>query len=175
MKPMFIKDTDKTEFNIPIGTYTDFLTKDELIAAQTHCLDYLKVLETSNDSFKRKAIHNPPFFVRLHHRYLARAKEVFGLNIKPSYCYLSLYEEGGYCPPHYDREQCVYSFDLCIHQTSTWPIYVKNKPYILETNQALCYSGTHHLHYRKEKLKEQEYCFLAFFHFVPIDFAGNLN
>lgn len=97
-----------------------------------------------------------------------------GRPIKKSYCFLSLYREGGVCPRHTDRPQCKYTIDVCVSQNEPWTIYVDDLPYSLRENDALLYSGTDSPHYR-QRMKDGNHCFLVFFHFVDQDFEGPLD
>ena len=131
------------------------------------------LVEHDPNEFRRRGAHNVPFFVHIHQQLKDTASEIFEEPVKPSYVYLSLYNENGVCPFHTDRPQCKYTIDYCIDQDEEWPIWVDDKPYILQTNDALCYSGTDSPHWR-EKIKGK-YCWLAFFHFVPEGFCGKLS
>jgi len=134
-------------------------------------------------TFNRWQVHNPTFLQSLHHSRLITdmAERVFPEPVKPSYCFLSIYGPEGICPGHTDRPQCVYTIDLCVSQSRPWPIYVGEdaddkigKPYILKENEALCYSGTGQWHYR-ERVQEGNLVTMAFFHFVPAEYFGDLN
>ena len=63
--------------------------------------------------------------------------------------------------------------DLNANQKEPWAINVDGEDYFLNPGDALLYSGTDHWHYR-EKIQENNFCDLAFFHFVPINFEGEL-
>jgi hypothetical protein len=131
------------------------------------------LIEQDPIQFRRRGSHNVPFFVHLHQQLKDAASEIFGEPVKPSYVYLSLYNENGVCPFHTDRPQCKYTIDYCIDQDVEWPIWVDDKPYILQPNDALCYSGTDSPHWRE--MIKGKYCWLAFFHFVPEAFTGKLT
>jgi hypothetical protein len=131
------------------------------------------VINNEPSMFKRRNSHNIPFFSYIHQQLAEAASEIFGEKVKPSYVYTSLYGDEGVCPFHTDRPQCKYTIDYCIDQDETWDIWVDDKPYTLQPNDALCYSGTDSPHFR-EKIKGK-YCHLAFFHFVPVDFVGKLD
>lgn len=150
-----------------------------LFSEETHkkIIEFIKseayLVEHDTNTFKRTGAHNIPFFVYIHHQLIDFASEIFGEKVKPSYVYTSLYGNEGICPLHTDRPQCKYTIDYCIDQDKEWEIYVDDKPYILQPNDALCYSGTDNPHYRNKI--EGQYCWLSFFHFVPVDFKGSLN
>lgn len=132
--------------------------------------------EPEHNKFNRWYWHNLPLLRRLHYSsaLASVAEKVFPEAVKPSYVFLSMYGEGGICPLHTDRPQCKYTIDLCISQRNTWPIIISDKPYVLEPNQAVAYSGTDHPHYRNV-IDEGNFCNLAFFHYVSIDFQGTID
>lgn len=81
-----------------------------------------------NDEFVRKYAHNVPFFVNIHRQLVEFASKTFGEKVKPSYCFLSMYEDDGICPLHIDRPQCRYTIDYLIRSThpGPWPIHIGN-------------------------------------------------
>lgn len=137
---------------------------------------YHDLNEGMENKFNRWYWHNIPVLRQIHHSpYLKKlANEIFPEPVKPTYVFLSMYGEGGVCPLHTDRPQCKYTIDLCISQREPWEIFVNDKPYVLNENEALAYSGTDHPHYRNV-IQEGNFCNLAFFHFVPVDFEGKLD
>lgn len=128
----------------------------------------------TDTQFNRHHLHNEPFLAAVHPTLTDYMSEVAGQKVKPSYCFLSIYRQGGICPLHTDRPQCKYTLDLCISQSKPWPLFVDGAPYYLRENDALIYSGTDSPHYR-DRLEDGNHCTLAFFHFVPEDFVGSLD
>ena len=125
--------------------------------------------------FFRKQVHNPAIFKALHYLMVKRANELFPEAVKPSYAYVSMYEdERSICPLHTDREQCKYTVDLCLDQGKVWPIFINGLAYDLNPGDAVVYSGTDHPHYRNQ-IEKGNFCHLAFFHFVPTTFNGGLD
>jgi hypothetical protein len=84
-----------------------------------------------DDNFTRRYAHAGylPFFTAIHQQLAGFASEMAGRALKPSYAFLSLYDEGGVCPLHIDREQCFFTVDYLIRQDSPkpWPIYVTER------------------------------------------------
>lgn len=78
--------------------------------------------------FNRRSLHNTPFLTEIHHQLTDFACKVFGVAVKPSYSFLSMYELGGKCFLHVDREQCRYTIDYLISQDQPdqWPITISN-------------------------------------------------
>lgn len=132
-------------------------------------------IQEDREKFFRKAAHNPDLFRALHILMEKRANELFPEKVKPSYCFVSMYDDArSICPLHTDRPQCKYTIDLCINQNFVWPIYISDTRYSLEIGDAVIYSGTDHPHYR-DQIGENNFCDLAFFHFVPENFQGEVN
>jgi hypothetical protein len=129
--------------------------------------------------FNRWYWHNPPLAKYLHNTTALRAvaSEVFGREVKPSYCFLSMYGPEGVCPVHTDRPQCQFTIDLLVDGGEEWPIYVDEKPYISKPGEGLCYSGTGQVHYRKAMKEDSaaKHADLVFFHFVPVEWQGPLD
>lgn len=126
-----------------------------------------------------------------------------GRQLKPSYCYASAYIGGADLKPHIDREMCEYSFSFQVDYEprpdggiSPWPLYLSTRPlsdekkYSLdwadfpansETEKAinlgngdvLAYKGCELAHYRHPLPADHKSTSL-FFHYVPIEYDGNL-
>jgi len=84
--------------------------------------------ENDDREFFREYIHNLPFFVDIHRQLTDFASECFGEKVKPSYCFLSMYKDGGACPLHIDRSQCRYTIDYLIQKDTNelWPICISD-------------------------------------------------
>jgi hypothetical protein len=142
--------------------------------------------QANEQKFNRWYWHNLPMLRALHNSaaFIALASETFGRPLKPSYCFLSIYGADGICPLHQDRPQCQFTIDLQVNADGEWPIYVRPtegedpKSYTLKPGEALCYSGTGQPHFRKAMKEDGAGCTymdLAFFHFVPVEWQGELK
>jgi hypothetical protein len=148
-------------------------------------IDYHDKNHDKENLFNRWYWHNLPLLVKLHHdaNFIALASKLADQQLKPSYSFLSMYGPNGVCPLHTDRPQCQFTIDLQIDSDGEWPIYVDEEPYILMPQQALFYSGTGQKHYRKPMSEDSRghqkeratFMNLAFFHFVPISWQGQVN
>lgn len=98
-----------------------------------------------NDMFIRRYAHNVPYFVAIHRQLTEFASEQFGEPLKPSYSFLSMYDDNGICPLHIDRPQCYRTIDYLIQQDQAepWPIRI-GEPMSDEQRQALDESGAGH-------------------------------
>lgn len=86
----------------------------------------LMSLALDETDFVRTYANNVPFFVAIHRQLAETASEIFGEPVKPSYVFLSMYQDNGICPLHIDRPQCRYTIDYLIRQTQPepWPILI---------------------------------------------------
>ncbi len=161
------------------------------IAQVRRCFDWPGIpmhdaAEPEENRFNRWFWHNLPLLRKLHNgpEMIKIASDLAGMPLKPSYVFLSMYGKDGVCPKHTDRPQCQFTIDLVVRQDGTWPIYVDEIPYELGEGEALFYSGTGQPHYRKKMAQDgrglkngqaMTFCDLAFFHFVSIDFQGQVG
>lgn len=78
------------------------------------------------EQFVRRYVHNSPYLVNIHRQLTDYASETFGEPLKPSYSFLSMYEDDGICPLHIDRPQCYRTIDYLIEQEQpeSWPIRI---------------------------------------------------
>lgn len=83
-------------------------------------------LEYDGEMFSRLMAQNVGMFQHLHNQLVDFASEQFGEKVKPSYSFLSLYDNDGICPLHIDRDQCRFTIDYLIRQDrkEPWPIYI---------------------------------------------------
>jgi PKHD-type hydroxylase len=113
-------------------------------------IEYHDLGECEENKFNRWFVHNPPLLRKFHHSplFISKISSMVGVDLKPSYVFLSMYGPNGVCPLHTDRPQCQYTVDLVLEQDEVWPIYVNDSPYELAPGKALLYSGTGHPHFR---------------------------
>jgi hypothetical protein len=203
-----------------VKPYTDIpLVMRELFDKETHSTivryvnEFVPMFPLSADrreqdgpgKFGRRYAHNLPFFVSIHHQLKEYASEIFGVEVKPSYSFLSMYDKGGKCPLHVDRPQCRYTIDYLIRQDSSKPWPINIGPQMSDDDVAkieVPHPAT------KKEIKSvidsvdwsscllnpnDAVCYsgtnawhyrptasvgaadLVFFHFVPKDFSGSLN
>ena len=88
----------------------------------------LMSLGLDDKDFVRTYAHNVPFFVKIHQQLADLASEIFDERLKPSYSFLSMYQDNGICPLHIDRPQCYRTIDYLIRQTQPepWPILISD-------------------------------------------------
>lgn len=151
-KPILLKNTLSKDKHLELKNYV------RLLLNRSEILD-------SCDIFKRQTILNPPYLKEMHVSLTDLVCEKLGRKVAPTYSFLSLYGEKGYCPPHRDRSTCQWTLDLCIDQDRPWPIFVEEHELLMEANDSIIYSGTDQLHWR-DKIHPQGFCHLVFFHFL---------
>jgi hypothetical protein len=156
-----------------------------------------------DSALRRWHHHNWRPLVPVHQAMTEQASELFGVRLKPSYCFLSMYDVGGRLPLHVDRPPCFRTIDLMVRKDDDepWPIMISERvdddesaegqqpdfdsetariverhewtEVVLKPNAAVCYSGTHQWHYRPTEATARTD--LIFFHFVPEDYDGPLD
>lgn len=89
----------------------------------------------------------------------------------PSYTLFSHYEgKNANLLKHKDDNACTYTLDMCVYQKESWDLWVEDKPYTLQPNQALAYYGNDQMHWREQfPSPETNYVAMIFFHFVEPD------
>jgi hypothetical protein len=148
-------------------------------------------------AFGRFVVHDHPYFTALQQRTLRLVSEVVGEPVEASYNFLSLYGHLGVCPPHMDSPQAKWTLDLCVNQSTPWPLYVSQvcswpeatdgwhrqdweariktspslrfTPWMLEPGQAVVFSGSSQWHYRDPIAGSaaRQSSELLFFHYAP--------
>jgi hypothetical protein len=127
--------------------------------------------------FGRFVVHDHPLFNELQQRTLALVADAAGEPVEASYNFLSLYSDLGRCPLHMDAPEAKWTLDLCISQSTPWPIYfsdvqswpesdgqpwaeenweerIKHSPSMrftpctLQPGEAVLFSGSSQWHYR---------------------------
>ena len=92
--------------------------------------DFVPMLSLGYDDtgFVRYYAHNLPFLKDIHSQLTGLASELAKTKLKPSYVFLSMYQDNGTCPLHIDRPQCRFTIDYLAQTTAgdPWPIRVSN-------------------------------------------------
>ena len=158
----------------------------------------------SDNQVKRRYYqHNEPLAKFLHGNLTKIMSLAAGEEVKPSYVYAASYEEDAVLTPHTDRPQCEFSFSFQVdyypeaeNHLSPWGLFVaepeadlseenlnfpaeneiedKNTAVYLASGDALAYKGCELIHYRYALPKGHKSTSL-FFHYVPVNFEGELR
>lgn len=127
----------------------------------------LGVME-DREIFFRKSVRNYPMFLQLLGQLTDEATSIFGVPVKPTATYVSMYDEDrSICPIHVDKPYCQFTIDVCLNTKEVWPLFIDGEPYELSPGDAVCYSGTGHPHYRNQ-IAPGNFCDMVFFHYVQI-------
>lgn len=148
-------------------------------------------------SFGRQVVHDDPRFTALQQTVTDLVSENVGESVEPCYNFLSLYNNLGVCKIHMDAPNAKWTFDLCVEQSEIWPIYfsqvrpwpeafecidgqdwqqlirddVDNEftEYRMNEGDAVIFGGSSQWHYRDRiaKVRQKNFCYLLFFHFIP--------
>lgn len=74
--------------------------------------------------------------------------------------------------PHFDStfEEPRFTFDIQLKSNISWPIVVEHRPFILNDNEALTFSGTGQIHWRTyREFKDDDFIDMIFCHFSLAD------
>lgn len=144
----------------------------------------------------REIVHNLPLLVEIQASLAGMVSAAVNEAVEPCYNFLSLYKNVGILSPHLDAPSAKWTLDLCLAQSSPWPVYfsqvtpwpevspysvddwrkeIKNDPglrftpYALEPGDAVIFSGSSQWHYRDAipQVQKENFCHLAFFHYIP--------
>jgi hypothetical protein len=91
-----------------------------------------------------------------------------------SFCRYFIVEGKGVTPklfPHLDEtfKEPRLTLDVQVESSLDWPIVVEGKEFILKDNQALTFSGTHQVHWRKKvEFGKEDYVDMIFAHFSEV-------
>ena len=132
----------------------------------------------------RYIAYNEPVAAFFHRQLTQAISDAAGALVAPSYSYITAYQGGASLEPHTDREQCEYTFSLCVDATPE-PAAQVPWPLCLQTHQGpiavwqhlgdgLLFRGRHLPHWR-EQLPPDQTASSVLFHYVPIGFAGTLS
>lgn len=89
--------------------------------------------------------------------------------LRMSFVVYSKYDQPeSFLPDHKDRHACTYNMSYCLKQDKPWYFRIDGRPYFIEENELVAYSGVESVHGRgpmgESGNSEVE---MLFFHFVP--------
>lgn len=147
--------------------------------------------------FGRFVVHNLPYFTELQQDLVDAVSEAAREQVEPCYNVLALYTKLGECEIHMDAPEAKWTLDLCVEQSTVWPIHfspilpwpeepgldaqgwqeaikrdARNRftSYAPQPGEALLFSGSSQWHYRDPLPRaggSGHFCNLLFFHFIP--------
>ena len=129
------------------------------------------VLDSMNtDEFGRKLIgeHIEPVLKEYSEILLPKVREYFRTETcLPSYSLFAEYsDETISLSKHKDANACTYTLDLTLYQVDPWALYVDNKAYIANPNEAIMFMGEKYEHWRDTLYTNSGKIGVVFFHYV---------
>jgi hypothetical protein len=111
-----------------------------------------------------------PILTQLRERLMPIAIDFFeDKDMLPSYSLYSEYtSQLSNLHKHKDFNACTYTIDLCLKQEKPWGLWIEDKEYILQENEAILFYGEDQLHWR-EDLTESNNVAMVFFHYAHKD------
>ena len=151
---------------------SDVLSVNQIAKIKDEVSDYRKLV--FDDWFSRYTLHSSSSknLESVFNEILPLARKTFNSKtLLPTYALFSHYEgKNARLHKHIDDNACTYTVDLCLYQKTPWGLWVENKEYVLEENQALAYYGNDQLHWRQQfPDKENNQVAMIFFHFAEPD------
>ena len=120
---------------------------------QDHTIKFYEdsAMETYEHGFGRYQLNQADWLTEIHNFFLPIARAMFeSETLQPSWYQLGVYEgPKAQLHKHKDDNACTYTIDLCLYQRTMWPIWVEDKEYFLEENDALLMYGNEQLHWRE--------------------------
>jgi hypothetical protein len=164
-----------TTFDAPNKVIKNFLTHEEIEEV------YSEVVKSSDNNYMMLTFNQKVIDFKLpesiKQKVLRECKKLSGLNdlVIEEYQfarYANTNNEDGTIGrpllfPHRDEafKQPRFTFDYQIFGNTDWAIVVEDNPFVLKSNEALTFSGTHQIHWRElKKFEEGEYIDMVFFH-----------
>ena len=136
--------------------------------------DYTRIRHRTNDEFFNGSLSNhpdtsiygDPVMEALLVNKLKLMEKNTGLELLPTYAYWRMYTWGANLKKHKDRESCEISVTVSIGSSDDkpWPIYINDKPVILNNGDALIYLGIEDTHHRNTL--DSDYHSQVFLHYV---------
>lgn len=83
-----------------------------------------------------------------HREASVRIQEKIGLNLIPTYNYLTTYYTGSYMRMHKDRPSCEISMSVNLLSDVDWPLFMEGEPINTKPGDAVLYRGIDVLHWR---------------------------
>ena len=145
--------------------------------------DYTRIRHRANDeSFEGSISNHPdtmiygdPIMESLLINKLKLMEKNTGLELLPTYACWRMYTWGACLKKHKDRESCEISVTVSLGSSDDkpWPIYINDKPVILEHGDAVIYLGMEDTHHRNTL--DSDYHAQVFLHYVDKNGPGRNN
>lgn len=154
-----------------ISIVNNLFEAKDFIFLKKYLIEKEKVSEQFDQSFGRYTFRDK-VIDDYAQKALPIAKQIFNSStLLPSYSLFAHYEgPNAKLWKHKDDNACTYTLDFCVYQNEQWDLWVENKAYCLNENQALAYYGNEQLHWRENfPNPTTQHVAMIFFHFVEPD------
>lgn len=138
--------------------------------------DYIKSFIDSHniptDEFGRKCIpdSSAPILEEYSRKLMPLAQKFFSKTLLPSYTLFTEYCENTVSlHKHKDANACTYTIDLVLYQDRPWGLWVEDKEYLANENEAVLFWGEEQLHWRETIQDNNNIVGVIFFHYVEPD------
>lgn len=121
---------------------------------------------------KRVDSYTDPVLKEIHERLMPMAKEIFGSDtLLPTYAIFSEYSgDAAYLDKHLDIGPCTYTIDICLYKGTDWPLFIEDKEYNWDPNEAIFFYPNNQLHWKEDfPDKDSNKVGLLFLHYVEPD------
>jgi hypothetical protein len=130
----------------------------------------------------RHVAYDEPAVTFFHRQLTQVISDAVGTAVTPSYCYVTAYQGGADLEPHTDREECEYTFSLCIDATPEptaqvpWPLWLQtfDGPVAVwqHLGDGVLFRGRYITHWRT-RLADDNTVTNILFHFVDATVPGS--
>lgn len=160
----------KKEFDFKI--VKNFLHENEKNLLKEYCknrhLNNYQNFDFVQNNNGDTSFYNDPLMESLMLNKISLMEKESGLKIFPTYSFWRTYTYGAELLAHKDRPSCEISVTVQIDSDGTdWPIFMEDKPIVLQNGDAVIYYGTNITHSRNEFFGD--YHIQAFLHYVDQD------
>jgi len=117
--------------------------------------------------------YNDPQLKKILIKCHSKVEELFGVELIPTYCFLTKYKQGDELKIHRDRAACEYSVSMCIETNVRWPLHfqhpeTRERAQVItqNTGDAVLYKGRDLSHWRRPLIAENGFQNQFFLHYV---------
>lgn len=148
----------------------NFLSETELKWTQDYYNNFDKSKMYYNRDWHRYEIDNGEVSSKILNSKVDQAKEIFKSDtLLPTFSFFAKYTGNAFFPKHKDVNACTYTLDFCLHQSEPWDLWVDDKNYTLQENEALAFYGEAQDHERKMMPNPKNEVSLIFLHYAEPD------
>jgi hypothetical protein len=151
----------------------NILEEKDFIYLKETISQYINKNNIGFDEFGRKGIGHQqlPILQEYSKKLLPIAKNFFDSNnLIPTYTLFTEYSDTNISlHKHKDANACTYTIDLVLYQEKPWALWIENKKYLANENEAILFWGEEQLHWREPIENNLDKIGVIFFHYVEPD------